>query len=174
MIDRVRRTNRTVRRSGIGNPEVTMEVRARRLLWHGMLLFLLGLATGLVSEKLTNPRMGLAAHLEGVMNGTFLLALGAAWAHVRLSPRAAGIAFGAALYGTYVNWVTTTLAALFGTAAMTPIASGTHQGTGWQEGLVGFGFASVALAMLIASGILLVGFRRNRAGPGSGPGENMP
>ena len=43
-----------------------------------MLLFLLGLITGLVVQQLENPRMGLAAHLEGLMNGTFLLALGAA------------------------------------------------------------------------------------------------
>lgn len=128
-----------------------------------MLLFLLGLVTGLVSQRLSNPRMGLAAHLEGVMNGTFLLALGAAWSHVHLPPRAARVAFGTALYGTYANWATTTIAALFGTAAMTPIASGAHQGRPWQEILVAFGFVSVAVAMLVASSVLLYGFRARRA-----------
>jgi hydroxylaminobenzene mutase len=39
-----------------------------------MLLFLFGLVTGLVEQHFANMRMGLAAHLEGVMNGTFLLA----------------------------------------------------------------------------------------------------
>jgi hydroxylaminobenzene mutase len=48
-----------------------MEEAKRRLLWHGMLLFLLGLLTGFVEQKFNNPRMGLAAHLEGVMNGIF-------------------------------------------------------------------------------------------------------
>jgi hydroxylaminobenzene mutase len=124
-----------------------------------MLLFLLGLITGLVSQKLTNPRMGLAAHLEGLMNGTFLLALGSAWRHVQLSARSSSIAFGAALYGTYVNWFTTTLAALFGTAAMTPLASGTHRGQSWQEIVVVFGFVSVALAMLVSSVLLLIAFK---------------
>jgi len=38
-----------------------------------------GLLTGFVETKFLNPRMGLAAHLEGVMNGTFLVALGAVW-----------------------------------------------------------------------------------------------
>jgi hydroxylaminobenzene mutase len=52
-----------------------------------MFLFLLGLLTGLVEQNLANQRMGLAAHLEGVMNGTFLLALGAIWTRVRLSRR---------------------------------------------------------------------------------------
>jgi hydroxylaminobenzene mutase len=140
-----------------------MEPRGRRLLWHGMLVFLLGLATGLVSQQLTNPRMGLAAHLEGVMNGTFLLALGAAWSHLRLADRPARLAFGAVLYGAYANWATTTLAAILGTAAMTPLAAGAHRGQPWQELLVTCGFVSVALAMLLAAGLLLAGFRRSAA-----------
>ena len=141
-----------------------MDSRGSRLLWHGMALFLLGLATGLFSQFLANPRMGLAAHLEGLMNGTFLLALGAAWGHVRLSTRAAGVAFGTAIYGTYANWLTTLLAALFGTAAMTPIASGAHRGQGWQELLVTIGFASVAVSMLVSSSILLLGLRSSTRG----------
>lgn len=140
-----------------------MDPRGRRLMWHGILLFLFGLVTGLFMHQLENPRMGLAAHLEGVMNGIFLLALGAAWPHVRLHRRWAGVALGSALYGTYANWLTTCLAAAFGTAAMTPIASGSHQGRPWQEVLVTFGFASVGLAMLVAAVLLLVGLR--------GPGE---
>ena len=43
----------------------------RRLVWHGMLLFLLGLLTGLAEPHFANLRMALAAHLEGVMNGIF-------------------------------------------------------------------------------------------------------
>src|SRR3979490_1892459 len=87
----------------------------RRLLWHGMFLFLLGLLTGFVEQRFANPRMGLAAHLEGVMNGTFLVALGAAWTEVRLSSRPKAVAYWGALYGTYANWALTTFAATFGT-----------------------------------------------------------
>jgi (hydroxyamino)benzene mutase len=137
--------------------------RSRRLFWHGMLLFVLGLVTGLFEQKLTNPRMGLAAHLEGLMNGTFLLALGAAWQEVRLSGRIAAFAFATALYGAYANWVCTTLAAMLGTASMTPLASGVLKGQPWQELLVSFGFVSVALAMLVSAGLLLWGFRAGAA-----------
>jgi (hydroxyamino)benzene mutase len=56
-----------------------MKTQKRRLMWHGMLLFLFGLITGLLEQRFTNVRMGLSAHLEGVMNGILLLALGAAW-----------------------------------------------------------------------------------------------
>ena len=51
-----------------------MEDSKRRLIWHGMFLSLLGLLTGFVELNFANVRMGLAAHLEGVMNGTFLVA----------------------------------------------------------------------------------------------------
>src|ERR1700694_1922339 len=115
-----------------------MEDSKRALLWHGMFLFLLGLLTGFVEQKFANPRMGLAAHLEGVMNGTFLLALGAVWAEVRLSPRLQAAAYWSTLYGTYANWVATTLAAIFGTAAMSPITAAGHSAQQWQEGLVTF------------------------------------
>jgi hypothetical protein len=52
-----------------------------------------------------------------------------------------------------------TLAAVLGTAAMTPPASGVFKGQPWQELLVGFGFVSVGVAMLLSSGLLLWGFR---------------
>ena len=131
----------------------------RRLLWSGMLLFLIGLLTGLVEQMFGNPRMGLAAHLEGVMNGIFLLALGAAWPEVRLSARWRAVAYGSALCGSYGNWAVTTLAAALGTAAMTPIAAAGHSGQRWQETLVTAGFVSVGIAMLGSSVLVLWGLR---------------
>jgi (hydroxyamino)benzene mutase len=132
----------------------------RRLLWHGMFLFLLGLLTGLVEQNFNNPRMGLAAHLEGVMNGTFLVALGAVWTEVRLSSRLQAAAYWSALYGTYANWGVTTLAAIFGTAAMSPITAAGHSAQPWQEGVVTFGFMSVGIAIIAASILILWGLRR--------------
>lgn len=102
----------------------------RSLLWHGMFLFLLGLLTGLVEQQFSNPRMGLAAHLEGVMNGIFLVALGAVWMEVRLSPRLKAGAYWSTLYGTYVNWAITTLAAGFGAASLSPITGAGHSALG--------------------------------------------
>lgn len=138
--------------------------RGRQLLWHGMALFVLGLLTGLVQAQFTNPRMGLAAHLEGVMNGTFLLALGCAWPQARLSARLRSAAYWTALFGTYGNWAVTTLAAILGTAAMTPIAAAGFRGEDWQEAAATVGFVLVGLAILVASILLLVGFRRRYDG----------
>jgi hydroxylaminobenzene mutase len=132
----------------------------RRLLWHGMFLFLLGLLTGFVELKFANPRMGLAAHLEGVMNGTFLVALGAVWAEVHLSKRLEATAYWGALYGTYANWGVTTMAAILGTAALSPITGAGHSGEPWQEGFVTVGFMSVGIAMVASSILVLWGLRR--------------
>jgi (hydroxyamino)benzene mutase len=137
-----------------------MEDTKRRLLWHGMFLFLLGLLTGFVEQKFHNPRMGLAAHLEGVMNGTFLVALGAVWTEVRLSPRPKAAAYWSALYGTYANWAVTTLAAIFGTAAMSPITGAGHSAQPWQEGVVTLGFMSVGIVIVACSILVLSGLRR--------------
>src|SRR6266487_197548 len=92
----------------------------RRLIWYGVLLFLLGLITGLMEAKFSNPRMGLAAHLEGLINGIFLIAVGAIWEQVRLSSTLETSTFWTALFGCYVNWFKTTLAAMFGTLALSP------------------------------------------------------
>lgn len=136
--------------------------RARGLMWHGMMLFVLGLLTGLVQNQLSNPRMGLSAHLEGIMNGTFLLALGAAWPSIRLSARNATWAYRAALLGTYGNWGVTLVAALLGTSAMTPIAADGHSAERWQEAAITVGFVVIGVAVLLASVLLLLGFRRER------------
>ena len=137
-----------------------MDDSNRRLLWHGMFLFLLGLLTGFVEQNFKNPRMGLAAHLEGVMNGTFLVALGAIWAEVRLPARLKAAAYWTALYGTYANWAVTTLAAIFGTAALSPITAAGRSGQPWQEDIVTFGFMSVGIVIVACSILILSGLRR--------------
>jgi hydroxylaminobenzene mutase len=128
-------------------------------MWHGLFLFLLGLVTGLLEQRFTNMRMGVSAHLEGVMNGIFLIAVGAIWNEVRLSPASKMAAFWTTLYGTYANWVFTTLGAVLGTAAANPISAAGHHGQPWQESLVGTGFLSVAVAIIAGSLLVLWGLR---------------
>ena len=132
----------------------------RRLIWHGIFLFLLGLLTGFLEQKFVNPRMGLAAHLEGVMNGTFLIALGAVWTEVKLGPGAKLAAFWMSLYAAYVNWVTTALAAWLGTAALSPITGAGHTGRAWQEALITALFMSVGITAVLSTVMVLWGVRR--------------
>src|SRR4051794_19517269 len=86
--------------------EVPLSERlGRRLLRYGIVLFILGLVTGRLVQSLAVPRMGLASHLQGVMNGTFLVALGLVWPHLRLRALSLRVAYWLALAGTYLNWV---------------------------------------------------------------------
>jgi hydroxylaminobenzene mutase len=142
-----------------------MEDSRRRLIWHGMFLFLLGLLTGFVETKFANPRMALAAHLEGVMNGTFLVALGAVWIEVRLSAKLKAAAYWSALYGAYVNWATTALGAALGAAALSPITSAGHSALPWQESFITTLFMTVGLAIVASSLLVLWGLRRAAVTP---------
>jgi hydroxylaminobenzene mutase len=136
-----------------------MKPANRRLMWHGMLLFLFGLITGLFETHFTNVRMALAAHLEGVLNGILLVALGAIWSEVILPNAAKVTAYWIALYGTYVNWLVTTLAATFGTAALSPVSAAGHSARPWQESVVTDGFLSVSAAIMAATLLVLWGLR---------------
>jgi len=137
----------------------------RRLLFHGVLLFLLGLFVGFAVPAFRNPRMGLSAHVEGVLNGMFLAVLGLAWDRVNLKERARTALFWLALYGTYVNWATISLAAVFGTSRTTPIAGAGFGGQAWQENLVDFGLYSLSLAIVATCLLTLWGLRRRASTP---------
>lgn len=92
----------------------------RRLIWHGVFLFLLGLLSGAVVPILRNPRMGVAAHLGGVLDGMFLVLLGLIWADLKIPARLAALTFWLALPAAYAGWVAQLLAAAFGTSWVTP------------------------------------------------------
>jgi hydroxylaminobenzene mutase len=131
-----------------------------RLLQLGVLLFLLGLLTGFGMPLYANARMGLSSHLEGVMNGMLLVMLGLIWDRLRLGRATSMIAVVLAIYGTFTNWVTTLLAAVWGAGAMMPLAAGAHHGTPVQEMLIAAGLWSLSISMVVVSVIVLWGLRR--------------
>ena len=134
----------------------------RRLFWHGIFLFFLGLLSGVFVQTMTNPRMGLAAHTGGVASGTFLAVLGVVWSELRLSTRAESAAYWLALFGTYGSSASLFLAAILGTSSRTPIAGAGHTAPAWQEAMVNLGLQSTAAAMLVCCVLLLRGLRARR------------
>jgi hydroxylaminobenzene mutase len=131
----------------------------RRLIWHGMFLFMVGLLVGFAEAQLANPRMGLAAHLEGLMNGTFLIAVGAVWPFITFSSNVAALAFWTVLYGAYANVCITTFAAIVGASSLSPITGAGHSAAPWQETLVTAGFGTVGIAMVASTVLMLWGLR---------------
>lgn len=138
----------------------------RRLFWHGVLLVLLGLLAGAVVQSVRNPRMALSAHVGTVMNGTLLVAFGAAWRRVALSPRAAAYALWLLVLGSYATCAGLFLAAVFGTSRSTPLGGAGYSGTPWQEAVVDVGLSAGALAVLLGCALALWGLRSSAAEQG--------
>lgn len=151
------------------NSSHAQEETGRRLLWAGILLFLLGLLTGFLVPVVANSRMGLSSHLEGVMNGMFLVALGLLWPRLRLSARSLVVAFWLAIYSTYANWATTLLAAVVGAGEENmPLAGAGYRGSPLQEALIAVGLVSLSIGIVVTSGIVLWGLRHHASAP-AGP-----
>jgi (hydroxyamino)benzene mutase len=129
----------------------------KHLMQLGIMLFLLGLLTGLAGPKLKNPRMGLASHLGGVLNGMFLVILGLIWPRLGLSHAWLAVTFWLIVYAAFANWVATLLAAAWGAGALMPIAAGTHKAAPRRERVVGFLLVSLALCVIAACALILVG-----------------
>lgn len=130
-----------------------------KLIFFGMMLFLAGLIVGLLIPVLANPRMGLSTHLEGVMNGLFLVVLGLIWNRLSLSQKALKVTYGLALYGSFANFIAVFLSALTGAGKMMPIAGG-KDGAPQLEAAISFLLVSLALAMIAVCILVLKGLYR--------------
>ena len=65
----------------------------------GSCFFLFALLIGLFVQKFTVPRLGLAVHLEALMQGLFLMVVGLLWPKLTLGKRSALVAFCLLIYG---------------------------------------------------------------------------
>jgi hydroxylaminobenzene mutase len=138
-----------------------MDIR-RHLVRYGLLLFLLGLITGFIVPSMANPRAGLAGHLEGVMNGMFLVVVGLAWSELSLSNRMGQAVSWLLLFGAYANWAATTASGVLGTSKGTPIAGAGYHASPLAEHAVYALLVMVGLTMVIACIGLVVGAWRSK------------
>lgn len=135
---------------------------SQKLIQLGFLLFLLGLITGFAIPLVTNPRVALSSHLEGILNGLFLIGLGLVWQRLQLGNTMKVITFGLSIYGTFANWLATLLSAIWGAGALSmPIASHHYQGTEIQEILIKSLLLSLSIAMVFVCIFVIWGLRTN-------------
>jgi len=127
----------------------------------GLILFLLGLLTGMAVPAMKNPRMGVASHLQGMTNGPFLILIGVLWPRVHLSHAWAVATVVLLVYGTYANWLATQLGAVWGAGhRFAPGATGEHRAAAGKERSVDLLLATLAPAMVVGTVLLLVGVLR--------------
>lgn len=134
--------------------------QANQLLFLGILMFFLGLVVGLFIPLMANPRMGLSSHLEGVMNGMFIVILGLIWNRLELSKKLLNATYWLTLYGTFANFITVLVAAITGAGKMMPLAKGQEKGP-ILEAVISFMLISLSLAMLAICVLVMTGLYRH-------------
>lgn len=134
--------------------------QSNQLIFIGIILFLLGLIIGLIVPLTANPRMALSSHIEGVLNGMFLIILGLIWNRLELSIRWLKFTFILSIYGTFANWLGLLIAALFNAGKDLTVAAQGKEGNPIIEVLVSFLLITLALAMIFVCVILLFGLHR--------------
>lgn len=125
----------------------------------GLILFFIGLAVGLFVQQMTNPRMGLSAHMQGITNGIFLIALGLIWQKIQLSKKWLKATYALGIFGTFANLLIVLYSAITGHGKMMPVAGG-KEGTPFSEALVSGTLMALSLAMLIVCIAVIIGFYR--------------
>lgn len=140
-----------------------VKTQSDRLIFGGVLLFFLGLIVGLAVPVFANPRMGVSSHIEGVLNGMFLIVLGLIWNKIFLSEQWLKITFWLAIYGTFMNWLGILIAAVFNAGKMLGIMANGQEGTPLVEAIIGFSLISLSVAMIIICITILSGLRKYMA-----------
>jgi len=137
-----------------------MSRHGHRLLQVGALLFLLALLAGLGVPRFAVPRLGLSAHLLGLMQGTFLMVAGLLWPKLRLTRSLSGIGCGLAVYGCLAAWTANVCGAVWGAgASMMPIAAGGARGSAVQEAAIRVLLMTGAASLVAVAALILWGLR---------------
>lgn len=126
----------------------------------GILLFLLALLVGLAVPAFAVPRLGLSAHLLGIMQGMFLIIAGLLWAKLRLTRSMSRLGFCLVVYGCFAAWTANVLAGAWGAGnSMLPIAAGQARGSALQEGIITVCLRTAAVSLITAATVIAWGLR---------------
>jgi hydroxylaminobenzene mutase len=137
--------------------------QAHRLVLAGMFLFLLSLLIGLVIPLFAVPRLGLSAHLLGILQGIFLIIIGMLWPKLMLSRAISQFVFWLFIYGCFSAWSANVLAGIWGAGnTMLPIAAGSAHGTSIQEIIIMIVLRSAAISLITAVIFIIWGLQTSK------------
>jgi (hydroxyamino)benzene mutase len=122
----------------------------------GVLLFFLGLVTGLGQGIYRNPRVGLSAHMTGLQSGIALIAFGLLWPRLGISSAAGSWIAETLWLSLYAIWFALVLAAFFGASKVLPIAGKGFSAKPWQEATVAILMIAGSVALLAAIAAVLI------------------
>ena len=145
-----------------------LEAHGRWVVRAGALLFLLAALLGFVVPRLAIPRLGLSAHLLGVMQSLLLLASGQLWGRLALTPALSRVASGLLVGGCFSAWVANVLAGAWGAGGrLLPIAGGTAVGSALEELILLLLLRGGGLAIIAGWALISWGLRSNQGALGA-------
>jgi (hydroxyamino)benzene mutase len=134
--------------------------QGHRLLQVGVAVFLLSLFIGLAIPAFAIPRLGLSAHLVGIMQGLFLMVLGLLWPRLQLSVALSRVGVWLAVYGCFAPLVANLLAAIWAAGnTMLPMAAGQAHGSAPQEAMIAVGLRTGGASLIGLCAVVLWGLR---------------
>jgi (hydroxyamino)benzene mutase len=149
--------------------------RSRQILIHGLLLVFAGLLWGLVVPHTPYPRLAVGAHIQFVSSGLMFVVVAILLLKVPSGVGRKSIwVMLAAVWLTWAMALSEAANAWWGTTQMLPIAghqAGAVGATAWQEGLIKVTHIGAGLVLIVAWGLLVVGFVKGDTRP-SGPPLN--
>jgi hydroxylaminobenzene mutase len=123
------------------------------LCFAGVLLFLLGLATGFAIPVLKAPRIGLSAHVAATQMGVALIAFGFLWERLTLW-NGWSAPLGHVLWiSFYIVWAAILLGGFWGTGKVLPIAGAGHVAEPLQDLIT---MVPLALASFASFGVIVM------------------
>ena len=131
----------------------------KNLLKSGFVLIFLAFLTGIIIPLLTNPHLGVSAHLNAIIGGIILVLLGLIDKALILTATARKIMTWSWLYAIYLNWFTTLLGGIWGTSKLTPVAGAGFSASALQETIVSILLISLVLASFVGCAIVIYGLR---------------
>ncbi len=130
----------------------------QRVVQAGALIFLLSVLLGFLVPKFALPRVGLSAHLVGVMQGLLMLTSGQLWTRLSLRPAWSRFACILTIGGGYSAWFGNVLAGAWGAGGtLLPQAAGSARGSEFKEMVLVLLLRGGGLALVVGWLVILWG-----------------
>jgi hydroxylaminobenzene mutase len=140
--------------------------QAHRLIQVGISLLLFAALVGLAVPHFTVPRLALSAHLIGILQGIFFVAVGQVWPRLTLSMEMSKVTFWLLIYGGIAALTANLFAAAWGAGNLIlPMAAGSAHGSLFQEAVINISLRSAAASLIAALVLILWGLRLGVVNP---------
>ena len=125
----------------------------KHLLVAGMILFLIGLLSGMLIPYYEDHHMGMSTHLVGVQNAIVLIVFGLMFSHISISAKYLSLLSALSIYSMYAIWLSVALAA-------TSTVNADNSAPTLKETITKILLYSGSLAIIIAAILITIGLIR--------------